>query len=308
MVKIHKHAYFLLLLAAFVQINGKPDNVSKEEYSKRPPLTKLDASFIEAVKYNKVAEVQELIKKGANTETPISYISTEGDCDWNIESTAMMYAIRNNLLDMAKLLITVEKNLNLMLQLAIKEGHLEIVEELIKSGADINAVDKDNNTPLIIAIDHAKATAKFYRKQYTYSSRWQERQLIIKALLTSGANVTHINKDGETALMVAVKRQDLSTLKDILQISKMTAGSFFGLGKKPINYADKDGNTALILAVKGIHYLYSNDQEYNICKNSQEIVNELLKTPGIDAYHTNKEGDTAIKLLEKVNKEIEKRL
>lgn len=119
-------------------------------------------------------------------------------------------------------------------------------------------------------------------------------------LLKEGANVSYVNKHGRTTLMEAVVQHDLNTVQSLLQVPEMTTGSHFSAGTKPINYADKDGNTALILAIKNIRYSYIDNQEYNICMNSQNIIQALLDTPGIDVCHANKNGETAVFLFEKL--------
>lgn len=297
MKKTNKYFCLLLLLVGFFQINGK---LAAEDYSKMSTV-ELDAAFVLAVQEHRSEKMQELIQAGANVNTPIPYTWTSGDCGWEIKSTALIYAVRHNCPNMVKVLLKVEKKLNEALDLAIKEGYSDVVEELIKGGADINYVNENKDTPLIIAIQHARATAEFSSQaQVRATSRWYERRKIIQTLLKVGANVSHVNKYDRTALMEAVIKHDLNTVQNLLQVPEMTTGSFFGFGTKPINYADKDGNTALILAIKDIRYNYTNNQEYKICINSQNIINALLETPGIDAYYVNKNGETAVTLLEKL--------
>ncbi len=263
----------------------------------------LNEAFIIAVQRGSCDEVQKLITAGADTNTIITYILSERDCDWEIKTTALIYAVRHNCPNMVKVLLKVEeKELNKALDVAIREGYLDVVEELIKGGADVNYVDKYKETPLLFAIRHANATEEFSAQaQARARSRWYERRKIIQTLLRAGANVSHANKDGTTALMEAVIRHDLNTVQSLLQVPEMTTGSsYFGFGTKPINYADNDGNTALILAIKKVRCSYIDNQEYKICENSQNIINALLKTPGIDLHHVNKNGDTAIKLLKEL--------
>lgn len=103
--------------------------------------------LILAVQEHRSDKVEELIQAGANVQTPISYTWTSGDCDWQIESTALIYAVRHNCPNMVKVLVTVEKKLNEAIDVAIKEGYSDVVEELIKGGADINYVNQDEDTP-----------------------------------------------------------------------------------------------------------------------------------------------------------------
>ncbi len=272
--------FFLLIV--FFQINANEENVTAADCSEIP----IDTAFVLAVKQRRVDALQELISEGANVHTPIPYTWTEGDCDWQIESTALVYAIRHNCPAMVKVLLTVDKNLSEALGLAIEVGYSDVVEELIRGGADIESVNETQDTPLIRAIKNARATAEFSSQaQDRATSRFSHRRKIIQTLLQAGANVTHVNKYGRTALMEAVVAHDLHTVQNLLQIPAMNTGSFFGFGTKPINYADLDGNTALVLAIQNVRCSYINDQEYNICVNSQNIIKELLETPGIDVHY-----------------------
>jgi ankyrin repeat protein len=296
-----KVGLLVLVMFGFAQVSS-----AAEAYSKMS-ANELNAAFITAVKKRCSDEVQKLVQAGADVNIPISYWWTEGDCDWEIESTALIYAIRHNCPKMVKaLLLKVEKKkLNEALDIAIKEGYPDVVEELIKGGANINYVNENKDTPLIRAVQYAHATSEFNpQAQERFKYGWARRRKIIQTLLKEGANVSHANKDGRTALMEAVIEHDLNTVQSLLQVPEMTRCSYFGFGTEPINYADKDGNTALILAIKNVRDSYINSQEYQICLNSQNIVKALLETPGINVHHVNKNGDTAIELLKKINSRV----
>lgn len=293
----------LLLVIGFVQVDCKEENLS-EDYSKMS-VTELDNAFVLAVQKHCPEKMQELIEAGANFNTLVPYTWTAGDCDWQIESTALIYAVRHNCPEMVKVLVKVEKKLHEALDKAIIEGYSGVVKELINGGADINYVNEYDRTPLIMAVQYASAHSEFsLQAQWRIKSRWQDRREIIQTLLKAGANTKHVDKDGRTALMEAVCKHDLNTVQSLLQASEMNTGSFFGFGTKPINYADKDGNTALILAIQYVRYSYIDNQEYNICLNSQKIISELLEAPGIDAYYVNKKGETAVTLLEKLQNKM----
>ncbi len=287
-----------------IPVYPQEEQFQAEDYSKIS-IEQLNADFILAVQRHDSKKTQELMQAGANIDTPIPYTWTSGDCDWQIETTAIIYAVRRNCPNMVRVLLKAEKNLNKSLDEAISLGYSGVVKELIEGGADINYADESKNTPLILAIKCARATAEFsLQAQAKANSRWYQRRMIIQTLIDAGANVNHINKHGRTPLMTAVVEHDLNTMQKLLKIPEINTNSFFGFGTKPINYADEDGNTALILAIQSVRTSYINNQEYNICKNSQIIVETLLETPGIDPYHVNKNGKTAITLLEKLNKKM----
>ena len=293
----------LLVLAIISYIQA---GYAEVDYSKLSQ-TELNKAFVAAVQKNVPEEVKKIIEAGADVTTPIPYVWTHGDCDWNAQDTLFTYALRSNHPEMLKV-VKIEKNeLNQAWNFVIQEGYLELVKELIRQGADINFLDKDRNTPLIIAIQHGRPTSAFATQSSDQQlSRWQNRQEIIQAILKAGACVAHTNTYGRTALMEAVINNDLYTVQTLLQIPEMLKGSYWGFGTKPINYADKDGNTALILAIKHVSFMYHDSRGYNTCLSSQNIVNALLNTPGINTSHTNNKGETAIKLYEQLKKSIER--
>jgi ankyrin repeat protein len=202
--------------------------------------------------------------------------------------------------------VVVNYNTDTALMKAISSGSLATVKKLIKEGADINQQDAYKNTPLVLAIKNARPISEFSgQAQARTRSRWQARKKIIQVLLEAGANIKHVNKWGSTALMEAVKNNDLNTVQDLIKLPEMTKSSFFGFSEKPINYANKDGNTALIIAIKHIitSYIVGDRQSYHSAQNSQKIVDALFKTPGIDLYHINNKGETAISLFNKLHKQ-----
>lgn len=280
--------YFsLLLLVGFAQIEATEGDLKASK-------TELDAAFISAVEHRQFDRLEELIKAGADVHTPISYTVTEGDCDWTVETTALMYAIKKNNPKMVKLLLSGENKLTEALDVAIREGYLGVVEELIAGGADIHFVNERGDTPLMIAVKSARPAAEFSpQAQEKYRSRWSQRRQIIQTLLMSGADVSHANISGRTALMEAIRHHDFHTVQSLLQTPKIDPASL-------INAADKDGNTALIHAIQNVQTSYINDQEYHICMNSQNILKTLSETPGIDLFHVNNQGESAFSLLEKL--------
>lgn len=301
---------FLLTIVLIFSVTIINSTFAEKSSEQKMLLSKqdLDEAFISAVKYSDLKKIRELLEAGADVNTLIPHTYTAGDCDWEIKSSPLMFAIKCNRPEIVKILVQVKNklstSLNEALINAIEEGCLEIVEELIKAGADVNYINNNfKDSPLILAVGNARPISEFSRQaQEQMKSRWYERKKIIEILLKAGAHINHVNKDGKTALMKAIEQHDLNTVKDLLKFPEMTSGSFFGFGKKPINYANENGDTALIIAIKNIRtsYIVGNSQQYNICVNSQKIVEALLEVPGIDIDHANKKGESARVLLERV--------
>lgn len=180
--------------------------------------------------------------------------------------------------------------------IAIKNGYLNEVKELIQAGANVNYAEKYGETPLNMAVDHARALSQFSSQaQEKYKSRWEQGAEIIHILLETKANVNHANKNGDTALMLAIKNHDFNTVQYLLETPGIN-----------INHVNKEGDTALLIAIQYIRYSYIDGdmQQYHSCVNSQNILENLLQNPEIDLFHSNKKGDTAIDLLFKLAEEM----
>ncbi len=103
---------------------------------------------------------------------------------------------------------------------------LNVVNELIASGENVNSLDEHGNTPLHIAV----------KLRYNGSD-------VVKALIAAGANVESVNEYGDTPLHVALKEKE--GLSQVLFIVNelITAGA-------NVNALDARGDTPLHMAVK----------------------------------------------------------
>jgi len=289
-----------------------------------------DTALIGASEGGHADMVKELIKTGAN----VNYAGRGG-------STALIGASRGGHVDVVRVLTKAGANVNhagilgTALTEAAGKGHVDVVKELIKAGADINYADMEymEYTALIEASirGHAdvvreliKAGAHVNQAAHRkYEHHMGNTALIeaadrgyvdvVRELIKAGAHVNLTNKNGDTALMCAIKNHDFDVVQSILQSPEFHTGiwqrikdSFSDSGTKSINYADKDGNTALILALNCFQYSYVEgcQKQYNNCLNSQNILEKLLQTPGINVHHVNKKGVTAIKLLEELQEKM----
>lgn len=167
------------------------------------------------------------------------------------------------------------------------KDYLNVIKELLKAGADVNHTDEWGNTALIRIM-------LSFRRLYTKAQE-KNRIEIIQTLLKAKADVNHANKLSETALILAIREHNFELVQMLLKTPGIN-----------INYADSNGNTALITALQSIVYTYieGNKASYNLCIDSQKIVEQLIQTPGINPHHVNKNGDTAIKLFEKVKSRL----
>uniref|UniRef100_A0A1A9VJQ1 ANK_REP_REGION domain-containing protein n=1 Tax=Glossina austeni TaxID=7395 RepID=A0A1A9VJQ1_GLOAU len=130
---------------------------------------------------------------------------------------------------------------NNLLEIAILNGHLDVVEHLVEEkGVDVNFVGENGWTPLLYAVE----------RDYIE---------IVKYLIEMGAHVNTTDEDGTTALHIAAEDCNFDMVKCLVEK---------GVN---INVRDKNGNTPLRLAVQ--------DSEYQD-KRYKEDVKEYLLSRG----------------------------
>ncbi len=172
----------------------------------------------------------------------------------NRGSTPLIRAAANGHKEMTEFLLTsgapVEAKDNdgrTALHLAAKHGHKEMTEILLTSGVKVEAEDDDGWTALHLA-------AMYGRKEVT------------EILLTNGAKVEAEDNDGRTALHWAV----INEHKEVIEIL-LTSGA-------KVEAKDNDGRTALHLAAKHGH----------------KEVTEILLTSGANVEAKENNGRTAL--------------
>ncbi|XP_076288512.1 transient receptor potential cation channel subfamily A member 1-like [Lasioglossum baleicum] len=146
-----------------------------------------------AVKQHKVAVAQLLINYGAN----VNFKNNLGD-------TPIVYAIENSDTEMAKLLLTngadIKDNPNLLCT-AAGNGSLQMVEDLLKHGADVNMLNSSicgkDLTPLHSAV-----------KKYQVE--------VAQLLIDYGANVNFKDDHGDTPIVCAIENGDTEMTKLLL--------------------------------------------------------------------------------------------
>ncbi|MBQ9575239.1 MAG: ankyrin repeat domain-containing protein [Synergistaceae bacterium] len=181
---------------------------------KFPPIS--DNDFVKLCESGDITKIEEAIVNGANVNAKED--KDEDGC------TALMIAVCGGHADVVELLLKHGADVNARdntdwtaLIYATNEGHEEIAKILLKHGADVDAREKIGITPLINAASHCYAE-------------------IVELLLKHGANVNAQRDDGWTALIAAAFIGDGDTTEVLLRYGA------------DVNIKDKDGLTALVYA------------------------------------------------------------
>jgi ankyrin repeat protein len=149
--------------------------------------------------------VELLLSKGAKTE----FIQKTTNYEWSLLTTAINMGFE----EAAEVLIDVPNvNVNMVdpsdagnddtpLMLAIRNDYsIEFIQKLLDKGADVNAENLDEDTPLLEAM---------YGDEHEIE--------IVRLLLDKGANINVQNEDGRTALMYAVINSHIESVKLLLE-------------------------------------------------------------------------------------------
>lgn len=143
-----------------------------------------------------------------------------------ISAEGLVMASRDGSLDAVRLQIMQGVNVNAFshrskaLIEAARQKHWKIVKMLIETGADVNTIDDNHNTPLLAAVG-------------------SESLEIVEMLIAAGASLSSKNKDGTTAITTASRLSSPAILKALVQAGADVIQSVDG--KQAIIHAAKEG-------------------------------------------------------------------
>jgi ankyrin repeat protein len=156
-----------------------------------------------ACKYNIPELVSFCIVRGAD----VNITSSSG-------KTALFYACYTNNDEIISLLLDKGANLDILdfngasaLSIACSTQYIKNVSLLLEHNANIEHIDRYGNSPLLIACNIDNYYVKTYQDMPNFLTRAVYTPLteIVSMLLENGANINHVNNDGESALILACK-------------------------------------------------------------------------------------------------------
>lgn len=159
--------------------------------------------------------------------------------------------------------------------------HPAITRQLIYSGADINAKNNYNHSPLFVALEKqnlplidlflTSGAKEGLNNDYLFRAVSKKNAVGVIAMLKGGVDGNIANEKGNTPLIISASLGDVPSVRHLMTY------------RVDLNTANKDGNTALIYAAR---------------YNHPEVIKELLKTQTmqipLDVNIQNKEGQTAL--------------
>jgi ankyrin repeat protein len=217
--------------------------------------------------------------RSGNTFADVNLMEKDG-------RTPLARAARNGHGEVVKQLLTAGADVNIMdedgktsLHWAVSNKYPKVIEMLLDAGADVNIMDEDGKTSLHLAVSNE------YPKG-------------IEMLLDAGADV-NMNKDGQTPLCWAARCGSIKVIEILLD-----AGA-------DVNIMNKDGQTPLCCAarcgsIKVIEILLDAGADVNVmdkdgqtpmywaarCGSTKVI--EMLLDAGVDVNIMNKDGQTPL--------------
>ena len=295
----------------FAIMNKKNDFVKlilNEEINIEALNNKGFTALLIAYKTNNKEIINMLENNGANTniysynkKTPLHYACKNGNLELvnhliskknaDVNSTTIFgntplhYASKNNILEIVKLLVSKGAKINVLdgsgtspLLYSILKSNVECAQFLIINGADVNKSNHKGDAPLNAAFEE-KLNGN-----------------LLKLMVNNMSNINAQDKEGLTALDLALKYQEKELAKELI------------LKGIDVNIIDKKGNTALFYAedydiVKlllehgasvDIINLYSNDPLIHLARQNNEEIMKLLIEHGANTKYRNENGSNAL--------------
>ncbi|RYP66889.1 hypothetical protein DL771_007546 [Monosporascus sp. 5C6A] len=137
------------------------------------------------------------------------------------------------------------------LRWAAEGGHEAVVQQLLDTGADVYARDKDGRTALSYAAERGhEAVVQLLLKNGQMSLRWAVETgdvEVVKLLLDRGADVAVVNKDGWTPLIAASSKGHVDVVRLLLATSGVNADlKDSKSGQTPLSWAAANGYEAVV--------------------------------------------------------------
>ena len=204
-------------------------------------------------------------------------------------NSALMVAAINGELEVVKYLVengadieAIEQDGWTALTCAASEGNLEVVKYLVEKGAKIEVGDADGDTALMVAVGNGELEVVKYlvsvgaNLEVENNDGWNllfnaSEKSMADFLFDCGVDVKHVAKEGETALMKAVRDGYSEVVEMMLEHGA------------DIGHQDNKGWNALMVAAN----------------NGRRDMIKILLNKGADVMAKNDEGDTALDIAEK---------
>lgn len=261
------------------QFNSQPSPLIAVMYDKSLPVdkkTKLFNALVKAKKYN---------QQQKNTDLPAKDDRSQYRCEGppllhavQLANKEMIISLLENNADPDGCgcvigLKTLACNGITALHLAVAENNLEAVQLLIEHGANINAKNEYDQTPL-----HAASS----KEMAAY-------------LINKGANVNIQDNYGNSPLHWAAKHNHLGVLETLLSAKEVIVDIQNNDGDTPLSMAAHYGVPATINYSYNFHQSQRNTLNKELTRDNLVCLEQLIKK-GADINHQNKKGYTPLLL------------
>ncbi|HEY9231514.1 MAG TPA: ankyrin repeat domain-containing protein [Blastocatellia bacterium] len=118
-----------------------------------------------------------------------------------------------------------------VLMYAAKEGHADIVQELLNAGAKLDAKDNDGDTALMYAAIDGRVD-------------------VVRALFNAGANVNAVNNRGDTPLLAAALRGRTEVVRLLLVAGDADVNAKNQKGQTALSLAEAEGHREIVRLLK----------------------------------------------------------
>ena len=132
---------------------------------------------------------------------------------------------------------------NTPLHTATRRGDIDLVQLLLNAGADANALNKNDESPFHMVLSRGDNDWDIHGKLWHTDARLRRQVRLVHLLLNASADANILTKQGDSPLLIAVARENLDCTRILLPLtSEANINGYDGKGNTPLSIAAGRGD------------------------------------------------------------------
>ncbi|OZH54327.1 hypothetical protein AFK68_11665 [Hydrocoleum sp. CS-953] len=258
--------------------------------------------------YDKKNKLMEFQRKKVLLGISLAVVVIGGTLNY-LTDNLLVYQVREIFLGFSQNINSTDAKGNTQLHNAIQDNESEVIDILISNGAQVNAKNNNDNTPLHYAGKSQEITALLINKGADVNAKNNQgitplhnsrRRGVAEILITHGADINAQDKKGKTPLHYLVTN-DSQSAAELLINQRANINAKDNNNQTPLDYVRSQEMAKLMIssgAKFGDSDISANSGKYSLLHEAVALGNknliELLIANGVDINIQDEDGNTAL--------------